>query len=176
MLARGERPGFDEIAAEAGVSRATAYRYFPGLDALLAEAAVDLLMPEPSELFGHHTAGDAGERLRQADCAIDQAIRQQEISLRLMLARILERSTHADRGETPLRQNRRGPLIERALEPLGDRLDPATRTRLVSALAIVIGSEAFIALNDVVGLDQTEAADVRHWAIDALLQAALTQS
>ena len=36
----------EEIADAAQVSRATAYRYFPGLDALLAEAAVDARMPE----------------------------------------------------------------------------------------------------------------------------------
>lgn len=38
-LTRGQRPGPDEIAAEAQLSRAMAYRNFPGLDALLSEAA-----------------------------------------------------------------------------------------------------------------------------------------
>ena len=32
LFARGEKPSLDDIAAEARVSRATAYRYFPGLD------------------------------------------------------------------------------------------------------------------------------------------------
>ena len=41
LLAKGAKPSLDEIAEEAKVSRATAYRYFPGLDALLSEAAVD---------------------------------------------------------------------------------------------------------------------------------------
>ena len=30
LLARGDKPTLEEIAAEAQVSRATAYRYFPG--------------------------------------------------------------------------------------------------------------------------------------------------
>ena len=63
LLARGEKPSLDEIAAEARVSRATAYRYFPGLDALLSEAAVDLLVPAPEDLFGSGAPSDAFERL-----------------------------------------------------------------------------------------------------------------
>ena len=175
LLARGERPGLDEVAEAAGVSRATAYRYFPGLDALLHEAAVDMLVPEPGALFADEAGkgSDAAARLAEVDAAFDRAIRAQEVPLRLMLARILERSTRAGEVEGPLRQNRRVPLIERALEPLEGRLAPAQRKRLVQALAVVIGTEGFLALNDVLGLDRDEAAEVRSWTIAALLKAAL---
>jgi hypothetical protein len=64
-------------------------------------------------------------------------------------------------------------MIERALTPLGDQLSPRERRRLTHALAMIIGTEGFIALNDVVGLDAGEAREVRRWAIDALLKAAL---
>jgi AcrR family transcriptional regulator len=167
LLERGERPGLDEVAAEAEVSRATAYRYFPGLDALLSEAAVDALLPEPGDLLADAPA-DAGERLALVDAAFDRAGRAREVPLRLMLARSLERSVQPDAGEAPLRQNRRVPMIEEALTPLGNRFD----VRLIPALAMIIGTEGLIALKDVVGLDDAQSRVVRQWAIAALLAAA----
>lgn len=173
LIERGERPGLDEVAAEAEVSRATAYRYFPGLDALLSEATVDALVPEPDAVFAAAAPDDVAARLVLVDDTFDRVTRQGEVALRMMLARILERSALQGQGEEPLRQNRRTPMIERALAPLGDRLAPAARQRLAQALAMVIGTEGFIALNDVVGLNESEAREVRRWAIDALLAAAL---
>ncbi len=172
LIERGERPSLDDVAAEAEVSRATAYRYFPGLDALLSEAAVDALVPDAETVFAAAPA-DAATRLALVDDTFDRVTRQGETALRLMLARILERSALQRRGKEPLRQNRRMPMIECALEPLGDRLPHDARQRLVHALAMVIGTEGFIALNDVVGLDEAEARDVRRWAIEALVAAAL---
>jgi AcrR family transcriptional regulator len=176
LLARGAKPSLDEIAAEARVSRATAYRYFPGLDALLSEAAVDLLVPEAGDLFGSQAPDDACERLALVDEAFDTACREREAPLRLMLARMLERSIGRSADEPPLRQNRRAPLLSEALAPLAPRLGPARTERLAQALAMIVGTEGFIALNDVVGLDRKHARAVRHWAIDALVAAALRES
>jgi AcrR family transcriptional regulator len=176
LLARGVKPSLDEIAAEALVSRATAYRYFPGLDALLSEAAVDLLIPEAGDLLGRQAPDDAFERLALVDEAFDAACREREAPLRLMLARTLERSIGRGTDEPPLRQNRRAPLIGEALAPLAPRLGPARTKLLTQALAMIVGTEGFIALSDVVGLDREHARAVRLWAIDALVAAALRES
>lgn len=174
LLAGGQKPTLDEIAAEAQVSRATAYRYFPGLDALLSEAAVDLMVPSPEDLFAHGPA-DARERLALVDETFDKACHEREVALRLMLARTLERSLERKPGEPPLRQNRRVPLIEKALAPLAPRLGRARLTRLAQALAMVVGTESLIALEDVVGLDPEQAKAVRRWTLDALVSAALNE-
>jgi AcrR family transcriptional regulator len=176
LLAKGAKPSLDEIAEAAQVSRATAYRYFPGLDALLSEAAVDLMVPEAGELFAAGAPDDPFERLALVDDTIDKACRTQQVPLRLMLARVLERSIGRAPDEPPLRQNRRTPLLEEALAPLAPRLGRARTERLAQALAMIVGTESFLALNDVVGLDEAEARDVRHWAIDALVAAALNES
>lgn len=176
LLARGDTPSLDEIAAEARVSRATAYRYFPGLDALLSEAAVDLLVPSPGELFGPGAPTDAFERLALVDETFDRACHEREVALRLMLAQTLKRSVEREADAPPLRQNRRVPLIEAALAPLAPRLGRARLDRLSQALAMIVGTESMLALEDVVGLDRREAAAVRRWAIDALVAAALKEA
>lgn len=172
LIECGEKPGLEEVAAEAQLSRATVYRYFPGFDALYSEAIVDALVPEPEAVLADGPA-DAPSRIALVDEAFDRAMRQGEVALRLMLARILERSATPGANEIPLRQNRRGPMIDMALEPLREHLG-ADETRLLShALAMVIGTEGFLALNDVLGLDADEARRVRRWALEALLAAAL---
>jgi AcrR family transcriptional regulator len=171
LLERGKLPGLEEVAAEAEVSRATAYRYFPGTDALLNEAGVDSLVPEPADLLANASA-DPGERLRLVDVMFDRVCREREVPLRLMLMRALERSVQPGGDDAPQRENRRVPMIEEALAPLGDRYD----VRLIPALAMVIGTEGFIALKDVVGLDETQSRVVRQWAIEALLAAAVSKA
>lgn len=176
LLRKGGKPSLDEIAEEAGVSRATAYRYFPGLDALLSEAAVDLLVPQIDEVLGSGAPADPFERIALVDETFDKVCRGGEVPLRLMLARILERSVESGPDDPPLRQNRRRPLIEQALAPLAPRLGKARLERLANALTMVIGTEGFIALNDVAGLAPDEAREVRRWTIDALVAAALNEA
>ena len=176
LLTRGEKPNLETVAEEANVSRATAYRYFPSVEVLLSEAAVDLMVPDADALFDARAPNDAFERLAMVDDMFDSACRRQEVPLRLMLARVLERSLDRARHEPPLRQNRRQPLIEAALSPLGPRLGRARLERLAKALAMIVGTEGFIALNDVVGLEEDEAREVRRWAIDALVAAALSEA
>lgn len=173
LLERGERPSLDEIAEEADVSRATAYRYFPGLDALLGEAAVDALVLEPDAIFDHAAPQDPAQRIALVDAMFDRAIRERETALRFMLARSMEQAVQSGNSDVPLRQNRRAPLIERALEPVAGDMDPLEHARLVQALSLVIGTEGFLALNDVLGLDEAEAREARQWAIKALLRAAM---
>ncbi|MXO60321.1 TetR family transcriptional regulator [Altererythrobacter salegens] len=175
LLRQGQKPTLEEIAELAQVSRATAYRYFPGLDALLSEAAVDLMLPDVDDLLGPSAPGDAFERLALVDETFDKACREQEVPLRLMLAKVLETSIGRN-GDEPLRQNRRVPMLVAALAPLEARLGKAGTRRLAEALALVVGTEGFLALNDVVGLDRDEARDVRRWVIDSLVSAALAEA
>jgi hypothetical protein len=65
--------------------------------------------------------------------------------------------------------------IEKALEPVRQQLDESGFERLVSALALCFGWEAFIVLKDVRGLDNTEAERVSAWAARELLRAALEE-
>jgi hypothetical protein len=100
-------------------------------------------------------------------------IRENEAPLRLMLAQILERSVRGDApSDLPARQNRRSPLIETALEPVRASLDPHAFAMLVSALSILIGTESFVVTKDVLRLSDAEAAEVRRWAIEALVAGA----
>lgn len=177
LLQQGLRPTLEEIADEAMVSRATAYRYFPGVEALLLEASLDVAVPEPDALFHDAPADDLYARLDLLDAALHEMIVTNEIPLRMMLAHSLERGIRPDEvGELPRRQNRRTPLIEAALEPAKPGLTPETADRLSKALALIVGVEAMVVCKDVLQLDDAETRTVKRWAIHALLDAAQRQA
>jgi AcrR family transcriptional regulator len=175
LMKDGRNPGLEEIAEEAMVSRATAYRYFSGVEALLVEAALDMAMPDEA-LFAGKGSADPVERLLRVDAAIATMARENEAALRAMLVHSLQRGMDGEVwGSTlPVRQNRRTPLIELALAPVRDTLPPEEFTRLVRALALVIGTESMIVFKDVLAIGEGEAAEVRAWMIRILAAASLS--
>jgi AcrR family transcriptional regulator len=173
LMRAGGNPTLDEVAGEALVSRATAYRYFPGVEALLLEASLDVAFPDGAALFADGPA-DVAARVEAAEAAVSEMVRANEPALRTMLANTLQVRGRTDGEEIPARQNRRSQLIESALGP-GD-LEAAVRDRLAKALAFFIGTEAMLVAKDVLQLGEAEAASVKSWAMRALVEAALRDS
>ena len=174
LMQQGRKPTLEDVAEAALVSRATAYRYFPSLDALLVEAALDLATPAPDALFPPGAAGgDAVERLTRVDAALHEMILANEAPLRMMLASSLQLRAHGGADDdVPARQNRRTPLIEAALAPVRGEFRPAALKTLAQALAVVVGSEAMIVFKDVLQLDDAQARKVKRWMIRSLVEAA----
>jgi AcrR family transcriptional regulator len=173
LMKSGRTPTLEEVADEALVSRATAYRYFPSIEALLAEAALDMATPDPDTLFADMASSDPVERLERVEAALHAMIAENEAPLRLMLASTLsQRARQPEASEAPVRQNRRSPLIEAALAPARDAIRPADAALLKAALAIVIGTESMVVTRDVLQLGDREAEAVRRWAIRALVAGA----
>jgi AcrR family transcriptional regulator len=177
LLKRGRTPDMDEVAREAMVSRATAYRYFPSIEALLVEAPVDGAVPDPETIFANDPSTDPVERADRAEAILHDVTYANEAHLRVMLAASLERKAKSDADDaTPIRQNRRTPLIEAALAPARDRFSDPAYKRLRAALALIFGTESMIVFRDVVPLDPNTARDVKRWAIGTLVAAALKES
>lgn len=174
LLKSGKTPDMDMVANEAMVSRATAYRYFPSVDALLIEAPLDGAVPSPEEVFAGDRSIDPVERVEKAEAALYDAVKSNEAQLRLMLAASLERKARGVATDgIPIRQNRRTGLIQSALAPVQERMTDATYEKLCASLALVFGTEAMIVFADVLGIDEKTSKRVKSWAIHALVTAAL---
>ncbi|WP_119273784.1 TetR/AcrR family transcriptional regulator [Taklimakanibacter deserti] len=173
LMKHGQNPSLEEIADEAMVSRATAYRYFPGVEALLVEASLDLAVPDADALFRNDSSSDPVERLNLVDTTLHDMILANEPSLRMMLVHSLQRVVKGGGdSDIPPRQNRRSPLIEAALKPERNEFDPAALKLLHKALALIIGTEGIVVFKDVLQTSDTEARKVKQWAIRALVDAA----
>jgi len=170
LLAQGRSPNVEEAAEAAGVSRATAYRYFPNQRALLVAAHPEI---EATALLGEDAPTDPRERL---DRTIRELIRltiDTEPELRTMLRLSLE---PGPKDELLLRQGRAIGWIEESLAPLRDRLPPFTLRRLALAIRSACGIEALVWLTDVARLSRHEAAELMRWSALALLRAALAEA
>ena len=177
LIKQGQQPSLEEIAEEALVSRATAYRYFPNVEALLVEASFDIAIPGADELFRGFPETDPVARIQLVDKVLHDVVVANEASLRMVLAHSLQNATASlQDGGLLLRQNRRLPLIEAALKPARQQFSAKALDTLSKALALVIGTEGMIVIKDVLQLDDAHARKVKQWAIRALIEAAMNDA
>lgn len=177
LVAAGKTPTIEEAADAAGVSRRTAYRYFPGQGKLLTEAALEGLRGPMEAMLA---AAPAGPDVQDVEYRVAALIhRMQSMALRHeRLLRTMIHQTVLERGSSvhPRRGIRRIDWIETALQPLRARVPAKAYERLVSALALCGGIEALLVLRDIRGLPESDAIAVSGWAAQALLKQTLQEA
>jgi AcrR family transcriptional regulator len=171
LLSEGVTPAVEQAADAAGVSRTTAYRYFPNQRALIVATfpevgAASLLPDAPPE--------DPAARLDVVVDALTRQLVEHEPELRAHLRLSLE---PADGGcaELPFRTGRAIGWIEDALAPLRGRLSERKLRRLVLAIRSAVGIEALVWLTDVASLSRDEAVELMRWSAGALLRSTLSE-
>jgi len=167
LLAEGVVPTMEAAAAAAQVSRTTAYRYFPSLQALLIAAYPHI---EQRSLLGPDPPPDPLARLRIVVDDHTRRILQHEAQMRTVLRLSLE---GIQPPELPMHRGLRVAWIEDALAPLRDQMPEDELRRLIHGIAATLGIEAFVWLTDIAGLSREEAAAVIRSNALALLRAAL---
>lgn len=169
MVAQGLSPSVSEAADAAGVSRTTAYRYFPNQRDILTAAH-----PETGRrsLLGDDPSDDPESRLDAVAEAFTTLIAETEAQQRTMLRLSLTEGS-ANPGGLPLRQGRAIGWISEALDPVRDQLTDQGVASLSRAIRSAIGIEALVWLTDIGGLTRAEAAAQMRWSARALLRSAL---
>jgi AcrR family transcriptional regulator len=172
FLSSGVTPTVEQAADAAGVSRTTAYRYFPNQRELIVAtfpeiAAASLLPDAPPE--------DPAARLDAVVDALTSQLVEHEPELRAHLRLSLE-SAKGERAELPFRTGRAIGWIEEALAPLRGQISEPDLRRLVLAIRSAVGIEALVWLTDIAGLSREEAADLMGWSAQALLRSALNET
>ena len=169
LMARGITPKVDEAAANAFISRTTAYRYFPNQRALLIAAHPEI---EARSLLPEVPPADPEARLDIVIQSFLRLIVDTEPQQRAMLRLSLDPEPSV-RGELPLRQGRAIGWISEALAPLGSRMSKAEVRRLAIAIRSAAGIEALVWLTDIAGLSRKQAVEVMRGSARALLRSAL---
>ena len=147
-----------DVAAAAGMSLRTLYRYFPDRASLLHAAGEHLYasLGVPFEIAG---ADDISASF------LDAARR---LSTRPALARALVQTT-AGRTARSAGRPRRVEAIRTALQPLTHRSDPETARRAAAVIAHLCSAASWVSVADDSGLDDAEAQAAVAWAIEALV-------
>ncbi|MBX6366219.1 MAG: TetR/AcrR family transcriptional regulator [Gemmatimonadetes bacterium] len=148
----------DQLAREAGVSRRTLYRYFPGRPALLA-AAGEWISAEVLELPTEIGPEGIAASFRAAAARLERRPALARALLRTETGRAV-RSGHRAAQVRAMRE------AVRAAAPTA----PAGEVeRAAAVLACLCGSNAWATIQDEAGLDAASAQAAVEWAIDALL-------
>jgi AcrR family transcriptional regulator len=163
------------VAERAGVSRATAYRYFPSNDAVVLHATMSLA-DNPLEDAEWSTPADMSPsdlRTRAADLVKATAAWafEHETELRTMLRLSLDPERNELRNRRAL--TNRGRWISALLEGLPEDVAPAARERLASALVPLFGSDAVVWTTDMAALERGEAIELLAWMASALVAATM---
>lgn len=171
-MRKGQTPTVEEAAEAAGVSRATAYRYFGSQQALVLEVSLEQFNvdPESAEL----NEGPVEARVDAAIRGLVKMTWEHETYFRTFLMHALEQWLRTQREGAegyPVRKGRRLEWLERALAPLPAKM-PRQDRRLRIALSMLCGVEAMIVAKDVWGCTEREAEEASRWAAQVLLQAA----
>ncbi len=162
LMGRGEPVTVTAAAAEHGISRATAYRYFSDPQVLTLEAGLATLVP-PYEAI---TAGttDLRTRLTAITEAMIRLTLENETAFRQYLAHaVTAPEDNRSRGA------RRMAYMKRALSELPHDLTASEQSDLVASLSTVAGLEGLVALTDVAGRDSASAARLLGEIAEAIL-------
>ena len=181
LLADGLTPRVEDAAERAGISRTTAYRYFPNQRTLLLAAQPQL---QPDTLLGEDAPTDPRARLDAVMAAFTEYNFQWEPQLRAALRLSLE--PQADRygperglpnADRPLlRRGRAIGWIEDALAPLRHSHPDVDRHQLAVAIRSATGIESLIWLRDIAGQSRKQAAETVRRTAHALLDASLVNA
>ena len=173
LMQAGQVPSITDVAEAAQVSRATAYRYFPTQSALIQAAVGEALGPI---LKWDSDLPDAEQRVRDLVAFAYPRMDEYEAPLRAALRLSLDQwaQQHAGSsapGERMVRGHRIN-LLASAIDPMRRKLGKARAQRLTQALSLVFGTEAFVVLKDIWGLDRAAAEKVALWTCQALIRSA----
>src|SRR6056297_2078022 len=163
LMARGEPVTVAAAAAEQGISRATAYRYFSDPQVLASEAGLAV------EVLDYASIVEGADGARARTLAVSLYIFDLSLAHEAAFRQFLARNLDAWLSEGPRarRGARRVEMFRRALAGAG--LAPAREARLVAALAAATGTEAMIALIDIARVDPDVARETVAEIAEALL-------
>ncbi len=176
LMQRGDTPSVSDVAEAAGVSRATAYRYFPSQAALVHAVVDEGLGP----ILSWQPEGDDAEaRIADLLALSMPRIVEFEATFKAALKLSLEQWAKSRAGtlgeEPPFKRGHRVDMLQLAIAPLKNKLPEAKFLRLARALSLVYGLEVLIVLKDLWGLGFEETRDVADWAAGALVRAAVSE-
>ena len=170
LLAEGITPTVEQAAERAGVSRATAYRYFANQGLLLAAAHPET---ETASLLPAEPPQDPVERVTLVAREIMRITIDTEPQRRAMLRFSLDPARAGQ--DVPLRKGRRILWFEDALSPVRPALGARRHRKLVLAAAAAVGIESFVWLTDIAGLTKREAAELLVQTARSLTGTAMAQ-
>ncbi|MBC6998600.1 TetR/AcrR family transcriptional regulator [Cytophaga sp. FL35] len=155
----------DEIAKEAGISRATIYRYYSNTEEIATELILYLNVPDSDKLMSDWEGQNLNDGLKGIQNAYLDFIFNNEIPSKKFLGAILSSvDPKLERGQNRITS------VREFLASKDIQMKPEEKKNLSVIATLLMGIEAVIVTKDVCGLDNQKSREVLNWALDRILQ------
>lgn len=177
LRASGRVPSVADVADAAGISRTTAYRYFPTQETLLAEAIAEPLIDAVAQSVENvRDEPDVLKRVDAAFAALAPLLLRHEPELRTLLKISLENSLgEAHKRHMPLLSGRWIIAWDNILEPLRREVPLTTYAVMVRTLGTLLSVETLNVLRDACDLDEQATIKALRSAAQAMVGGFLLQ-
>ena len=184
LFEKGAFPTVTELATEAQVSRATAYRYFPTqsdlISAVVDESLKPIILWQPEQTRVEERVNELLSFAYPQMFKHEGALRA---ALLLSLQQWAEERASQFKSETDdtvdvstkrekLVRGHRKQILKQVTAPLNDELPVELVEKVNHALSIIYGSEVFMVLKDIWQLENDDVQAVTQWIAKAILNQA----
>lgn len=167
LLKKKKNWGLEDVAIEAGISRATVYRYFSNKDLLITETALDIHHKSPEELYDEVKDTEIAKTLLSIQRYYNGLAREHETGFRRYLSVALKASTTS---RQKVRGARRPKSFKYALQKSGINLTDDKLDKLVCASSLLSGIDAHIMCKDVNQMTNEETSAFLEWCLGLVLK------
>ncbi|QNJ98126.1 TetR/AcrR family transcriptional regulator [Constantimarinum furrinae] len=163
FLNKGLDFNLEDIAKEAGISRATVYRYFSNIDILGAEAGLDISTKDPQDIYEDLKGKEFEQKVLGIQQYYNKLAVDHEKLFRKYLSTVLNSNT-----SIPKRGARRKKTLKLVLDDSNFSSDE--KQKLANLLTIFMGIEPLIVTKDVCGLTNNESVELMEWGMKLLFK------
>lgn len=167
LLDKSEDVSLDDIAKEAGISRATMYRYYSNVDVLITEAALDINHESPEEINDQLEGMNMHDRIFAIQKYYNKLALEHETAFRRYLSAVLSESISS---KSKLRGARRVKTLDLALQPFSKDIKKEEKEKLINTATILMGIDPIVAGKDVCELNDDQVKETLAWALEMILK------
>lgn len=172
-LEHGKDISITQLSDICGISRATAYRYFPTKSDLISAVVEQSLGPI---FFWTSDKEKVEDRINDfLVFAFPQMLKHEGVlraALRLSLQQwAMERSKIVEQSQKLVRGNRKE-ILSRLLQPLKQQLPEEVYNNVIYSISIIYGSEIFMVLKDIWNLENQQVITLVQWIAKAIINQA----
>ncbi|MBG2913527.1 MULTISPECIES: TetR/AcrR family transcriptional regulator [Proteus] len=174
LFEQGMLPTVSELAAHAGVSRATAYRYFPTQSDLIS-ATVDASLA-PIIAWRPTPEDNTQQRITELlNLAYPQMFKHEGAlrgALQVSLQQWAKERQSSEYAEKRFIRGHRKDILLKVIEPLKSRYPEEMWDKVIKSFSLIYGSEVFLVMKDIWKMDDQQVIDMTQWMAKAILNQA----
>ncbi len=167
LMQKRKKITLEDVATQAGISRATIYRYFSNVDLLFTEASLDVYHRSPEELIKEADGQSIEQSILFLQQYYNHLAQKHENGFRRYLSTALSESVSSKKK---IRGARRVSALKLALKPFRKQMSAKTIRNLTHISTILMGIDALVVAKDVCGLNNRQTSELLQWGIEMLLR------